>query len=176
MGENRTTHINLKYKYIYLPNMKNGYTFATAMTKYMFCILVSALLLLGLHDTFQEEALESQTKTEATVKDMQTFAKHHRQALTNIRAQSRNNCHRQIFRNGSSTSKINEGILNSIVFLRNTFPLRIHKYDSSEINIETFSSLHFLVSEKERRFFFPITNSIKYSLRYYIYTLRHILI
>lgn len=146
------------------------------MIKYLFCILVSIVLVSCNPDTSRKHAQKPQEKTEVMTQDMQTYARHHRCTGTSLIAQSCNNNHWQNFRNGISASKVKEGILNSLVFFRKTFPSRVLKYDAGDITLEIFSSLHFQVSERERRFFSPTTNSIKYSLRYYIYTLRHILI
>ena len=68
------------------------------------------------------------------------------------------------------------GILTTFSLPRNVSPVRTLKFNDIPTIVQLLSSRTFRLSEDKRKIIYSDTDYLKYSNRYYIYTLAHILI
>ncbi|WP_229127452.1 hypothetical protein [Bacteroides congonensis] len=68
------------------------------------------------------------------------------------------------------------GILTTFSLPRNITPVRTLKFNDIPVIVQLLSSRSFRLPEDKRKILLSDTNYLKYSNRYYIYTLAHILI
>lgn len=68
------------------------------------------------------------------------------------------------------------GILTAFSLPRNISPIRTLKFNDIPTIVQLLSSRTFRLSEDKRKIIYSDTDYLKYSNRYYIYTLAHILI
>ena len=68
------------------------------------------------------------------------------------------------------------GILTAFSLPRNVSPVRTLKFNDIPTIVQLLSSRTFRLSEDKRKIIYSDTDYLKYSNRYYIYTLAHILI
>ena len=126
------------------------------MIKYLLCILSLAFLLIGGSLSTHEEDVRGFRET--TVISVENDAV----ATTTF----------------SSTPEESHslGILTTFSLLRNITPVRTLKFNDIPVIVQLLSSRSFRLPEDKRKILLSDTNYLKYSNRYYIYTLAHILI
>ena len=143
------------------------------MTKYILCVFLGAFLMLGFNHILNEDLQAFRTETGSI--DVQPYEKS-------------NDCvsmpeARQLFCTGNSSIKletcnytVSYGIIGSFFFSRPLSSFKILKLNTSTTAIQMLSSLdsQFLM-KKWNRYLYD-TNPTKDSYRYFIYTLKRILI
>lgn len=141
------------------------------MVRYLFGILLGALLMLGFQHYSSQELQELRSQAVTATLDIQsaTYSDCHISA-----AIGSDNCHS--FSNEASNYRISDGLLGDFSSFRNSsVPSKILKY-----NLTAMKQLLRLpdtqLPENRWQGLSPDTNYIKYSNRYYVYTLGHILI
>ena len=107
------------------------------MTKYIFCILACAFLVLGFSNVSNKELQGFQKKTET----------------------SSNDC-----------------IFDNLSFPRSIVPFKNLKFNTNTVIIQILSSLNVMLPENRLGHTGLDVNYTKYSCKYYVYTLAHILI
>lgn len=142
------------------------------MIRYLFGILLGALLMLGLqHYSEQEEVQELRSQAVATTPNMQsdTCSNCHISAATGS-----DNCHS--LSNKTSKYRISDGLLIDFSSCRNSSaPSKTLKYSLATMK-QLLRLPNTQLPENRWQGLSPDTNYIKYSNRYYVYALEHILI
>ena len=82
----------------------------------------------------------------------------------------------QGFREETGVPVLCDGILTAFSLPRNISPIRTLKFNDIPTIVQLLSSRTFRLSEDKRKIIYSDTDYLKYSNRYYIYTLAHILI
>lgn len=145
------------------------------MTKYIFCILACAFLVLGISYVSDKEVQGFQKETVISVNDVQYKAE---SCCRISSADSNGACkdsHSQ-FVDEASNYKINDCILDNISFPRSVVPFKNLKFNTNSVVIQILSSLNVLLPENRLGHTDLDVNYTKYSCKYYVYTLAHILI
>ena len=143
------------------------------MTRYIFCILLGAFLMLGISSTLNKDMEESRIET-GTAANIQPSAE---RVLSESEA-----IIQQSYKGNSAVNyegyncKTNNGILGSSILFRTIPPSKILKSNPTTLAIQTLSSLDSLLPEKNWTNLSFYTNLTRDSYRYYIYTLNRILI
>ncbi len=126
------------------------------MIKYLLCILSLAFLLIGASlSTHKEDVRGFRETTVISVENDAVAAT----TFTSTPAESHS-----------------LGILTTFSFSRNITPVRTLKFNDIPVIVQLLSSRSFRLPEDKRKILLSDTNYLKYSNRYYIYTLAHILI
>jgi len=144
------------------------------MTKYIFCILACAFLVLGFTNVSHKELQGFQKETEIPVSDMQYKAESCRVSSASL-DKSGKDLHSQ-FIDETSNCKVGDCIFDNISFPRSIVPFKNLKFNSNTVIIQILSSLNVLLPENRLGHTGLDVNYTKYSCKYYVYTLAHILI
>ena len=126
----------------------NCYVCRRVIMKYLLCILSLAFLLVGVGLFSNEE-------------DLQGFREE-----TGV----------PVLCDVSPAEHYDFGILTAFSLPRNISPVRTLKFNDIPTIVQLLSSRTFRLSEDKRKIIYSDTDYLKYSNRYYIYTLAHILI
>lgn len=143
------------------------------MMKYIFCILLGILLSWGFH-LISDEAQETY-RLEAGSTKIQTYANSYISNTSIIQL----NKEQKLVKTREYTEKQNynndNGVLNPFSF-RYFSPLKILRFNIPSVTIRILSSLKIQLPQNQWTGFSYYTNIFKYSDRYHIYSLGHILI
>lgn len=144
------------------------------MNKYFFYILFGALLVLGFHYGPDKDSQNCRLTEVAEAIDMQSCAELNSGTCSLVSGQSHEDNYS--YSKESSNYCLTDGLLNDISSFRSTTAsTKILK-----VNMAAMRQMHYLAStqlpENKWQGLSPDTNYIKYSNRYYVYTLGHILI
>lgn len=145
------------------------------MTKYIFCILACVFLALGISYVSDKEMQGFQKETVISVHDMQYKAESCCRISSADSNGSGKDSHLQ-FVDEASNCKINDCILDNISFPRSIVPFKNLKFNTNSVVIQILSSLNVLLPENRLGHTDLDINYTKYSCKYYVYTLAHILI
>ena len=130
----------------------NCYVCRRVIMKYLLCILSLAFLLVGVGLFSNEE-------------DLQGFREE-----TGVPVLC------DVSPTGFSAEHYDFGTLTAFSLPRNISPIRTLKFNDIPTIVQLLSSRTFRLSEDKRKIIYSDTDYLKYSNRYYIYTLAHILI
>lgn len=145
------------------------------MTKYILCILACAFLVLGLSNVSDKELQGFQKETEISSNCMQYTAESScRISSANLNKSSKTS-HSQ-FVDETSNCKVSDCIFDNISFPRSIVPFKNLKFNTNTVIIQILSSLNVLLPESRLGHTDLDVNYTKYSCKYYVYTLAHILI
>lgn len=144
------------------------------MNKYIYYILFSALLVLGFHYGLDKDLQSLRLNEAAEAVDTQSTAQLNSSVCTLVASQSHESNHS--YDQETSNYSLTDGLLSDISSFRSTTaPTKILK-----VNAAAMRQIHFLAETQlpgnKWQGISPDTNYIKYSNRYYVYTLGHILI
>jgi hypothetical protein len=145
------------------------------MTKYIFCILACVFLVLGFSNVSHKELQEFQKETGISVDDMQYKAESCCRISSADFCKSCEESH-SLFIDETSHSKVSDCIFDNISFPRSVVPFKNLKFNTNTVIIQVLSSLNALLSESRLEHAGLDVNYTKYSCKYYVYTLAHILI
>lgn len=134
----------------------NCYVCRRVMMKYFLCILSLAFLLIGSSLSTHKEDAQGFRETTVTSVDSDISAA---TTFSSTPAESHS-----------------LGILTTFSLPRNITPVRTLKFNDIPVIIQLLSLRSFRLPEDKRKILLSDTNYLKYSNRYYIYTLAHILI
>lgn len=134
----------------------NCYVCRRVMMKYLLCILSLAFLLIGGSLSTHKEDVPGFRETAVISVDSDVSA-------TTTLASTPEESH-------------SLGILTTFSLPRNITPVRTLKFNDIPVIVQLLSLRSFRLPEDKRKILLSDTNYLKYSNRYYIYTLAHILI
>lgn len=134
----------------------NCYVCRRVMMKYLLCILSLAFLLIGGSLSTHKEDVQGFRETAVIAVDSDISA-------TTTLASTPEESH-------------SLGILTTFSLPRNITPVRTLKFNDIPVIVQLLSLRSFRLPEDKRKILLSDTNYLKYSNRYYIYTLAHILI
>ena len=132
------------------------------MMKYIFCILLGVFLCWGFHLIFNEA--QEAYRLEAGSNGIQTYSNSYTSKASIIQLDQE----KQNYNNDN-------GVLNPFSF-RHLSPLKILRFNIPSVTIRILSSLKIQLPQNQWTGFSYYTNLFKYSDRYHIYSLGHILI
>lgn len=141
--------------------------------KYIYCILFSVLLFGGIYEIPTLDQQESGTQTEAT--NIQPATQSYYCISTAVSSQSPSNDN-HIFNDRTANCNINDILSGNLSTLRNTVPSKTLKFNATHIVMQLLSSMNSPRPDNKSGSNSPDTNYTKYSNKYYVYTLGHILI
>ena len=155
--------------------MENKYYVCSQfMIKYIFGILISALFILGLHLDSDIKQQKSQSQTVTLSQNVQIRSLSNCSVSTASNKQFNEICHTLNY--SMSDYEISDGILADFSSFRNaTTPSKILKYHIV-VARQIFNLSDVQLPGNKWQGFSPDANYIKYSNKYYVYTLGHILI
>ena len=145
------------------------------MTKYIFCILACAFLVLGFSNVSNKELQGFQKKTETSSNDMRYEAVSCCCVSSAGFDKPGKDSHSQ-FVDETSNCKVSDCIFDNISFPRSIVPFKNLKFNTNTVIIQILSSLNTLLPEERLSHTCSDVNYTKYSCKYYVYTLAHILI
>lgn len=145
------------------------------MIKYIFCILVCAFLILGFSNVSDKELQGFQKETEISDNDMQYTAESCCCVSSAGFDKSGKYSHSQ-FVDETSNCKVSDCIFDNTSFSRSIVPFKNMKFNTNTVIIQRLSSLNALLPENRLGHIGLDVNYSKYSCKYYVYTLAHILI
>ena len=131
----------------------NCYVCRRVIMKYLLCILSLAFLLVGVGLFSNEEDLQGFREETGVLCDV---------SPTGF--------------SSAPAEHYDFGILTTFSLPRNVSPVRTLKFNDIPTIVQLLSSRTFRLSEDKRKIIYSDTDYLKYSNRYYIYTLAHILI
>ena len=145
------------------------------MTKYIFCILACAFLVLGFSNVSNKELQGFQKKTETSSNDMRYEAVSCCCVSSAGFDKPGKDSHSQ-FVDETSTCNVSDCIFDNISFPRSIVPFKNLKFNTNTVIIQILSSLNVILPENRLGHAGLDVNYTKYSCKYYVYTLAHILI
>ena len=145
------------------------------MTKYIFCILACAFLVLGFSNVSDKDLQGFQKETEIRVNDMQYKVESCCCVSSAGFDKSSKKSHSQ-FVDETSNCKVSDCIFDNISFPRSIVPFKNLRFNTNTAIIQILSSLNTLLPEERLSHTCFDVNYTKYSCKYYVYTLAHILI
>lgn len=145
------------------------------MTKYIFCILAFVFLVLGFSNVSNKELQGFQTETGIRADDVQYKVESCCRVSSADLDKSSKDSHSQYIYE-ISHCKASECIFDNISFPRSVVPFKNLKFNSNTVIIQILSSLNILLPENRLGHTGLDVNYTKYSRKYYVYTLAHILI
>ena len=145
------------------------------MTKYIFCILACAFLVLGFSNVSNKELQGFQKETEVPAIDMQYNAGANCSVSSAGFDKSCKDTH-SLLTDGTYGSKVSDCIFDNISFPRSIVPFKNLKFNTNTVIIQILSSLNVMLPENRLGHTGLDVNYTKYSCKYYVYTLAHILI
>ena len=135
------------------------------MTKYIFCILACAFLVLGFSNVSNKELQGFQKKTETSSNDMRY------EAVSCCCVSSAG-----FDKPGKDSHSQFVDETSNISFPRSIVPFKNLKFNTNTVIIQILSSLNVMLPENRLGHTGLDVNYTKYSCKYYVYTLAHILI
>ena len=145
------------------------------MAKYIFCILACAFLALGFTHISNKELQGFQKETGISANDMQYKAESCCRVSSASFDKSGKDSHSQ-FVDETSNCKVSDCIFDNISFPRSIVPFKNLRFNTNTAIIQILSSLNTLLPEERLSHTCFDVNYTKYSCKYYVYTLAHILI
>ena len=145
------------------------------MAKYIFCILACAFLALGFTHISNKELQGFQKKTETSSNDMRYEAVSCCCVSSAGFDKPGKDSHSQ-FVDETSNCKVSDCIFDNISFPRSIVPFKNLRFNTNTAIIQILSSLNTLLPEERLSHTCFDVNYTKYSCKYYVYTLAHILI
>ena len=145
------------------------------MTKYIFCILACAFLVLGFSNVSNKELQGFQKKTETSSNDMRYEAVSCCCVSSAGFDKPGKDSHSQ-FVDETSTCNVSDCIFDNISFPRSIVPFKNLKFNTNTVIIQILSSLNVMLPENRLGHTDLDVNYTKYSCKYYVYTLAHIFI
>ena len=145
------------------------------MAKYIFCILACAFLALGFTHISNKELQGFQKKTETSSNDMQYNAGVNCSVSSAGFDKSCKDTH-SLLTDGTYGSKVSDCIFDNLSFPRSIVPFKNLKFNTNTVIIQILSSLNVMLPENRLGHTGLDVNYTKYSCKYYVYTLAHILI
>ena len=145
------------------------------MTKYIFCILACAFLALGFTHISNRELQGFQKKTETSSNDMRYEAVSCCCVSSAGFDKPGKDTH-SLLTDGTYGSKVSDCIFDNLSFPRSIVPFKNLRFNTNTAIIQILSSLNTLLPEERLSHTCFDVNYTKYSCKYYVYTLAHILI
>ena len=145
------------------------------MAKYIFCILACAFLVLGFTHISNKELQGFQKETEVPAIDMQYNAGVNCSVSSAGFDKSCKDTH-SLLTDGTYGSKVSDCIFDNLSFPRSIVPFKNLRFNTNTAIIQILSSLNTLLPEERLSHTCSDVNYTKYSCKYYVYTLAHILI
>ena len=145
------------------------------MAKYIFCILAGAFLVLGFSNVSDKELQGFQKETGISANDMQYKAESCC-CISSAGFDKSGKDSRSQFVDETSNCKVSDCIFDNISFPRSIVPFKNLKFNTNTVIIQILSSLNVLLPENRLGHTDLDVNYTKYSCKYYVYTLAHILI
>lgn len=145
------------------------------MTKYIFCILACAFLVLGLSNVSDKDLQGFQKETEISSNYMQ-YAAESSCLISSADLNKSSKVSHSRFVDETSNCKVSDCIFDNISFPRSIVPFKNLKFNTNTVIIQILSSLNVLLPENRLGHTDLDVNYTKYSCKYYVYTLAHILI
>lgn len=143
------------------------------MMKYIVCILLGAFLLLGLYSVPNKDRQESRTKTGTTLNLQYHPECYYSESEVVIQQSCKEN---RTVNNEGYNYKHNNAILGNTLSSRTLPPSKTLKLNPAIVSIQISRALNSQLPNQNQTNLSAYTNLSKNSYRYYIYTLRHILI
>lgn len=143
------------------------------MTKYILCVLLGAFLMLGFNHVLNQDLQEFRTETGS--KDVQSYNKPDdcvSMPVSKLLFSTEN----PSIRHETANYTVSDGIIGSFFFSRTFSPSKTLKLNTSATVVKILSCLDSNFPEKKWNRFAYDTNPTKDSYRYFIYTLKRILI
>ena len=145
------------------------------MAKYIFCILAFAFLALGFTHISNKELQGFQKESEVPAIDMKYNAGANCSVSSAGFDKSCKDTH-SLLTDGTSTCNVSDCIFDNISFPRSIVPFKNLKFNTNTVIIQILSSLNVMLPENRLGHTGLDVNYTKYSCKYYVYTLAHILI
>ena len=143
------------------------------MMKYIFCILLGVFLCWGFHLIFNEA--QEAYRLEAGSNGIQTYSYSYTSKASIIQLDQEQKLVKTKEYAGKQNYNNDNGVLNPFSF-RHLSPLKILRFNIPSVTIRILSSLKIQPPQNQWTGFSYYTNLFKYSDRYHIYSLGHILI
>ena len=143
------------------------------MIKYIFCILVGVFLSWGFH-LISDETQEAY-RSEAGTTSIQTCTNSYTSRTSIIQLNKEQNLIKTKEYTGKQDYNNDNGVLNPFSF-RHLSPLKILRFNTPSVTTRILSALKIQLPLNQWTGFSYYTSLIKYSDRYHIYSLGHILI
>ena len=146
------------------------------MIKYIFCILACAFLLLGFNNISDKELQGFQKGTDISVNDMQNNKIKSCNLVLSVDFENISKDSHSLFADETSYCKAADCIFDNISFWRSIVPFKNLKCSANIVTIQILSFLNVLFPENRLSHTGLDVKYTKYSCKYYVYTLAHILI
>lgn len=146
------------------------------MAKYIFCILACAFLVLGFNDVSDKDLRGFQKETEIPNNDVQYNKTKSCCLISSVDFDNSSKGSHSLFADETSNCKVSDCTFDNISFRRSIVPFKNLKCNANIVTIQILSSLNALFSENRLSYTGLDVNYTKYSCKYYVYTLAHILI
>lgn len=150
-------------------------TFAPIMMKHLFCILACALFLWGLDHTPARNLQGVRTSSEVRCSDSMQCVELSCCFSSAVNDMAVEDNH-SLFYDDSSNYQLCDGILSVVTLSRSNTSSKILKFNFNTAAIHLLRSLCTRLPEEKAKDLCISTNFSKYSSKYYVYTLEHILI
>lgn len=146
------------------------------MAKYIFCILACAFLLLGFNNISDKELQGFQKETETVMNDMQYNKEKSCSLVPSVDFDNIDKDSCSLFTDQTSNYKVADCIFDNISFWRSIVSFKNLKFNTNIATIQIVGSPSILLSENYLTHIGLDIQYTKYSCKYYVYTLAHILI
>lgn len=150
-------------------------TFAPIMMKHLFCILACALLLWGLDHTSERNLQGIRTSSEVLCFDSKQCIELSCSVSSVVNDMAVDDNH-SLFYDDVSNYQLCDGIPSGITLSRSNTSSKSLKFNFNTVTIHLLRSLCTRLPEEKAKDLCVSTSFNKYSSRYYVYTLEHILI
>lgn len=169
-------NITVNYTFKYVFHIKIVSTFAVDMMKYIVCILLGIFLMLGCVLIPNKEWQEFRSET-GTTNIQSRIQSSNLSEKTVIQQSGKERCFVEA---GNYSRKydheLNDGILGHSLSPRPASPSKIIRFNLPSVTIQLLSSIKIQLTKNQSAGLSYYTNLTKYSYRYYVYTLKRILI
>ena len=145
------------------------------MAKYIFCILACAFLVLGFSNVSDKELQGFQKETGVPAIDM-SYNEGANCCISSAGFDKSCKETHSLLTDGTYGSKVSDCIFDNLSFPRSIVPFKNLKFNTNTVIIQILSSLNVLLPENRLGHTDLDVNYTKYSCKYYVYTLAHILI
>ena len=145
------------------------------MTKYIFCILACAFLVLGFSNVSNKELQGFQKETGVPAIDM-SYNEGANCCISSAGFDKSCKETHSLLTDGTYGSKVSDCIFDNLSFPRSIVPFKNLKFNTNTVIIQILSSLNVMLPENRLGHTDLDVNYTKYSCKYYVYTLAHILI
>ena len=142
------------------------------MMKYIICIFLGVLLLLGYHHVLNKDSRTLRTETGTIIVPSSETNRHIPDAFVEQPCQD----HNRSVRHEENSYKNANGVIGNLSVFRATSSFKTQRLSASEMAIQMLSSFDSLLPQKKRNYSSFKVNPTQYSYRYFIYALKRILI